>query len=83
MENPLHNSTLARAFNNVLGDFSRLLQQEMQLAKAEFSEDIGAQIRGGVWAAAAALFGVLALMAAAEPPCSRCGRRASNLIGLV
>ena len=49
-------TTVARALTDVVGDFTKLLQKELQLARAELSANFAAKLRGGLWLAIAAVF---------------------------
>ena len=44
----LRSSTIVRALADVVGDFTDLLQKEVQLARAELSANLSAKLQGGV-----------------------------------
>jgi hypothetical protein len=56
----LKNSTLPRAFSDVVADIADLFQKELQLARAELSDKLTIKLRAGVWMSAAAAFALLA-----------------------
>ena len=59
----LRSSTIVRALADVVGDFTDLLQKEVQLARAELSANLSAKLQGGVWIGmAAALTGLAVLL---------------------
>src|SRR6476660_5315801 len=59
----LKTSMAASALGDVLGDLTDLVHKEMRLGQAEFSANLSAKLKGGVWsAAAAALAGIAFLL---------------------
>lgn len=60
------NSAVLTVVSDILTDLSRLLQQEVGLAKAEISHQIEQRIRGSIWLAVAAMLALVALLAATE-----------------
>jgi hypothetical protein len=52
--------SLREAFSEVLSDFADLFRKELNLARAEFSSNMSAKLRGMIWLSVA---GVLALAA--------------------
>ena len=59
----LRSSTTVRALADVVGDFTDLLQKEVQLARAELSANLSAKLQGGLWIGiAAALTGLAVLL---------------------
>lgn len=55
-------STTVRALADVVGDFTDLLQKEVQLARAELSDNLSAKLQGGVWIGIAAALAGLAVL---------------------
>ena len=55
-------AALPRAFAEVLADLADLIQKEIRLARAEISDKLSTKIQGGVWMAAAAVLGFVALL---------------------
>lgn len=62
----LQNSALLSIVSDILADLSRLLQQEVHLAKAEIFHQIEQRVRGGVWLGIAVVLGLFALLAMTE-----------------
>ena len=62
----LRSTTVARALTDVVGDFTDLLQKELQLARAEISANFAAKLHGGLWIAIATVFAGLALLLALQ-----------------
>jgi hypothetical protein len=62
----LGNSDLIRAFGDLLGDLSDLVQKEIRLAKAEVTEKITAKLHEGVWMMVAAFFALLTAVLVVE-----------------
>jgi hypothetical protein len=58
----LRSSTIVRALGDVVGDFTDLLQKEVQLARAELSANLSAKLQGGVWIGMAAALTALAVL---------------------
>jgi uncharacterized membrane protein YqjE len=58
----LRSSTIVRALADVVGDFTELLQKEVQLARAELSVNISAKLHGGLWIGLAAGLTGLAIL---------------------
>lgn len=58
----LRSSTIVRALADVVGDFTDLLQKEVQLARAELSANFSAKLHGGLWMGLAAALIWLALL---------------------
>lgn len=57
----LKNATLPHALSEVLADLADLFQKELRLAKAELFAKISTKTSGGIWMAAAAIFGLFAV----------------------
>ena len=62
----LRSTTVARALTDVVGDFTDLLQKELQLARAEISANFAAKLHGGLWIAIATVFAGLAFFLALQ-----------------
>jgi hypothetical protein len=58
----LKSSTLPRALSSIVDDAADLFRKEVRLAKAEFAENISAQIRAAIWMVAAAFIGLVAAL---------------------
>ena len=54
-------TTVARAVADLVGDFTDLLQKELQLARAELSANFAAKLHGGLWLAISTVFAGLTL----------------------
>jgi uncharacterized membrane protein YqjE len=68
MNERLKNSVMVSALSDVAEDLADLLQKEVKLAKAEFSEKLTTKLRAGLWlsvTAALAIFAALVLIEAA------------------
>ena len=78
----LRSSTIVRALADVVGDFTDLLQKEVQLARAELSANLSAKLQGGVWIGMAAALTGLARSSLPASACLRAGelRRRPSLV---
>ena len=52
--------SLPEVFSEVLSDLADLFRKELRLARAELSSNVSTKLRGGIWLAVAALFGLAA-----------------------
>jgi uncharacterized membrane protein YqjE len=52
----------ARSLSDLLSDLSHLVRKELELARAEMSSKFATKAQGGIWAGAAGLFGIIALL---------------------
>lgn len=66
MPQDLKNTALPRALAAVIGDLVDLIQKELRLARAEFSEKLGSKIRAGLWLSVAGALAFVALLAVVE-----------------
>ncbi len=64
MQNDIRDTGFARALSDLFGDLSDLLRKEIQLARAELSHKLSAQIQAVAWYAVAGLFALLMLIMA-------------------
>jgi hypothetical protein len=62
----LKDSVLSRTLNDLLADFTDLMQKEIRLARAEISEKVSAKLRAVVWMGAAALLGLVVVLLVIE-----------------
>ncbi|HWK34615.1 MAG TPA: phage holin family protein [Xanthobacteraceae bacterium] len=58
----LKESVLPRALASVFADLADLIQKEMQLARAEVTENVSKRLRAGGWMIAAVLLGLIAAL---------------------
>jgi hypothetical protein len=64
MHDNIRDTRFARAFPELLGDLSDLVRMEFQLARAELSHKLSAQVKSIAWYAVAGLFVLLTLIMA-------------------
>jgi hypothetical protein len=62
MAESLKRSALPRALSEVFADLADLVQKEIRLARTELSDKLSIKVRAGIWAAAAAGIGIIALL---------------------
>jgi len=62
MAESLKRSALPRALSEVFADLADLVQKEIRLARTELSDKLSIKVRAGIWAAAAASIGIIALL---------------------
>jgi hypothetical protein len=62
----LRNSTLPRAFSDVLADLGDLFQKEMKLARAELSAKLSTKLQAGIWISIAGALGFATLLLVAQ-----------------
>jgi TRAP-type C4-dicarboxylate transport system permease small subunit len=62
----LKNSTLPRAFSDVVADLADLFQKEMRLAHAELSAKLSTKLQAGIWLSAAAVLGLITIILVAQ-----------------
>ncbi|MBV8183685.1 MAG: phage holin family protein [Hyphomicrobiales bacterium] len=60
------NSDILRTLSQVLGDFSYLVQKEIELARAELSEMLAAKLQASTWAIVAVVAALLAAIMVVE-----------------
>jgi type IV secretory pathway VirB2 component (pilin) len=58
----LRNSGFVHAVTDLFADLADLLQQELQLAKAEITEKIVSRLRASVWMAVAGVLAIVAVL---------------------
>jgi uncharacterized membrane protein YqjE len=59
-------SALPQAISHVLADLADLFGKELRLARAELSTNIAAKLHAGIWMSAAAVLGLIGLLALVE-----------------
>ena len=57
----LRQPSLPEVFSEVLSDFADLFRKELNLARAEFSSNMSAKLRGMIWLSVAGVLGLAAL----------------------
>jgi uncharacterized membrane protein YqjE len=62
----VRNSALTRTVVDLIGDFSQLVQKEIQLARVEVTEKVTTALQAGVWMAIACATGFLAAILLVE-----------------
>lgn len=62
----LKNSTLPRAFSDVIADLADLVQKEIKLARAELSAKLSLKLRGGAWMLMAGMLALIAMIVLIE-----------------
>jgi hypothetical protein len=59
-------TALPQAISQVLGDLADLFAKELRLARAELSANLTAKLHAGIWMSAAAVLGLIGLLALVE-----------------
>jgi uncharacterized membrane protein YqjE len=62
MAQSIKGTPFARSVSDLLTNLSDLLRKELELARAEMSSKLATKAQGGIWAGAAGLFGMIALL---------------------